>query len=592
MGRGEVHGRCNPVAAAPLGEDRIDRRERFVKQKFKIGHFAVTMALLPVAALVLLPAAAVAQSDTVESVIRETLPLDQAEHQEDFENAPWQLAMQNRLDMMDRRRASDRARSEHIAAWYEQRNYAPIWIQDGQPTKASEEAIFVLLRADKDGLVPAEYRADVMFPKLDQEGDAGLADFEVSLSEAVALYGQHLRSGRVEPNKINRELVLYPEEISANRMLQHLAEADNLTQTLRDFSPNTPRYDRMRDLLQKLFVARAKGGWTKIPGGDVLKPGMSDPRVPLLRQRLIESKDMEPEAHESDVYDGSLVRALQYFQFRMGLETDGVVGPATLAQLNIDVDERIRQVELNLERRRWMQADFGNPYVFVNLADQVVKVVKDEKTVHAAVTQVGAPYFRTPVFTDQMEYLDFNPYWNVPFSIATKEYLPKLKRNPYALQSQNIRVLRDGNVVNPGQVPWHSYSRSNFPVRLRQDPGPRNALGRVKFMFPNKFNIYIHDTPSKSKFQSAARYFSHGCIRVEDPFKMAEVILGLQGVSRAEIDSISSAGRRKIVKLENPLPVHVVYLTAWVNKDGSIHYRRDVYGRDEILAKALAVGSL
>lgn len=570
-------------AAALTGGVSSDLREKNVIRIVEIGCVA--------AACVLLSAAALAQTETVETIIQDNPPAEQAEHQEDFYSASWQQAMRDRLGAMNRSNASDAKRADDIAAWYEQRSYAPMWVQDGQPIKASEEAIFVLLRADKDGLVPAEYRADVMFPKLDQEGDAGLADFEVSLSEAVALYGQHLRRGRVEPNKINRELVLYPEDISANRLLQHLTESRNLTETLRDFSPNTPRYDRMRDLLQKLFVARARGGWTVIPAGDSLKPGMSDPRVPLLRQRLIESKDLEADAHEGEVYDGALVKALQYFQFRMGLETDGVVGPATLAQLNTTVDERIRQVELNLERRRWMQADFGDPYIFVNLADQVVKVVKDGKTIHAAVTQVGKPYHRTPVFSDYMEYLDFNPYWNVPYSIATKEYLPKLKRNPYALQSQNIRVLRNGTSVDPGRIPWNRYSQSNFPVRLRQDPGPKNALGRVKFMFPNKFNIYIHDTPSKSKFQQASRYSSHGCIRVEDPFKLAEVILGLQGMSRSQIDGISNSGKRTVVKLDETIPVHVVYLTAWVNKDGSVHYRRDVYGRDEILGKALSVGS-
>ncbi len=546
--------------------------------------------LTTVAAL-LLCGTAWAQSDTVESIIQADDDSQQVEHQEDFDSDLWQKAMRDRIGRMSQRTEAEKARAEHILAWYEQRDFEPLWLAYGQPTKASEEAIFVLLRSDKDGLDPADYNADIMFPKLDQGGDAGLADFEISLSETVTRYGQHLRSGRVEPNAINRELVLYPENISANRILQHLSESDNLTETLRDFSPNTARYDRMRDLLQKLFVAQARGGWTPIPEGPVLKPGMTDERVPLLRKRLIESKDLEPDAHEGDVYDGSLVRALQYFQFRMGLETDGVIGPATLGQLNITVEDRIRSVRLNLERRRWMQADFGDPYVFVNLADQVVKVVHNEKTVHAAVTQVGKPYHRTPVFTDEMEYLDFNPYWNVPYSIATKEYLPKLRRNPYALQSQNIRVLRNGSVVDPGRIPWSSYSRSNFPVRLRQDPGPRNALGRVKFMFPNKFNIYIHDTPSKSNFDRASRYFSHGCIRVEDPLKMAETILGLQGVTRAEIDSITASGKRKVVKLEAPIPVHVVYLTAWVNKDGSIHYRRDVYGRDEILAEALVADS-
>ncbi len=546
---------------------------------------------LIVIALLLLSFPASAQTETVESILEAEQIVEQSEHQEDFDSEFWQQAMLDRLIQLPRDNEADRERARDITAWYEQRNYMPLWLQDGLPTKASEEVIFVLLRADKDGLFPAEYRADVMFPKLDQDGDAGLADFEVSLSEAAVRYGQHLRSGRVEPNAINRELVLYPEEISAGRLLQLLALSDDLTGTLLDFAPNTARYDRMRDLLQKLFVARATGGWTEVPEGAPLKPGMSDPRVLLLRQRLIESKDLEPDAHEGELYDGSLVRSLQYFQFRMGLEPDGVVGPNTLAQLNVTVDERIKQVELNLERRRWMQADFGDPHVFVNLADQVVKFVKNGKTVHAAVTQVGKPYHRTPVFTDHMEYLDFNPYWNVPHSIATKEYLPKLRRNPYALQSQNIRVLRNGSVVDPGRIPWSSYSGSNFPVRLRQDPGPRNALGRVKFMFPNKFNIYMHDTPSKSNFERASRYFSHGCIRLEDPLKMAEVILELEGLSRADIDSIVSSGQRKVVKLEVPLPVHIVYLTAWVNKDGSVHYRRDIYGRDEILARALSVGS-
>ena len=539
----------------------------------------------------LLSTAAAAQTETIESILEQTLNAEVAEHQEDFERGFWREAMRDRLSRLDRKNEAERIRADHIATWYEQRDYEPLWLRDGEPTKRAEEAVFVLLRADKDGLVPTEYGADVMFPKLDGNTPTGLADFEVSLSEAVVRYGQHLRSGRVEPNAINRELVLYPAEISALQLLQRVAEADDLTQTLRDFSPNTARYDRMRDLLQQLFVARAQGGWTQIPDGPVLKPGMTDPRVPLIRQRLIESKDMEPTGHEGDVYDGSLVLALQYFQFRMGLETDGVIGPATLGQLNITVDERIRQVELNLERRRWMQADFGNPYIFVNLADQVIKVVDDEKTVHAAVVQVGKPYHRTPVFSDEMEYLDFHPYWNVPFSIATNEYLPKLQRDPYALQSQNIRVLMDGNVVDPGGLPWNSYSRSHFPVRLRQDPGSRNALGRVKFMFPNRFNIYIHDTPAQSNFARASRYFSHGCIRVEDPLALAGVILGMQGVSRDEINDIIAGGQRRVVRLETPIPVHVVYLTVWVNKDGSVHYRRDVYGRDDILANALAAGS-
>lgn len=508
---------------------------------------------------------------------------------EQTDEPPWYYEMQARLNLTENRLVSDARRSERVALWYDERDYEPLWIKNGKATNAAKEVVFVLLNAHEDGLIPSEYSPENLFPKLQQDGEAGLADFEVSLSNAVTLYGQHLRAGRVSPNEVNRELVLYPEEIAADVLLQEIAEADDPVEALLGFAPGTDRYTRLRNHLKHLMVVRASGGWTQVPEGKALKPGMTDPRVPALRQRLIEAKDLAEGDHSGDVYDGALVTAVEQFQTRTGLEADGVIGPATLEQLNTTVDQRIRQVKLNLERRRWMQADFGDPHVFVNLADQVVKYVLDGKTVFAEVTQVGAPYHRTPVFSDEMEYLEFNPYWNVPYSIATKEYLPKLKSNPYALDSQNIRPLVNGQVVNPGSIPWSTYSRKNFPVRLRQDSGPKNALGQVKFMFPNRFNIYLHDTPSKSKFDAASRFFSHGCIRVQNPMGLAEAILSQQGVSRENIDRIVRSGKRTIVKLDNPLPVHIVYLTAWVNKDGSVHYRKDVYGRDEILDEALTI---
>jgi len=501
----------------------------------------------------------------------------------------WYVSMQDRLNSAEHRLVSDEQRSANIALWYEQRDYAPLWLVDGKPSRAAQKVIFALLTAYEDGLNPAEYKADVMYPKIGNGDAQHLADFEVSLSYAVTLYGQHLHSGRVEPNRVNRELVLFPDEISADRILERLSQADDVIAELRDLSPNTDRYDRLRKHLQDLIVIRARGGWDIIPEGDVLKPGMTDGRVATLRKRLIEEGDLAEGAHEGDVYDGALVEALKNYQTRMGLEPDGVIGPTTLAELNTTVDERIRTVDLNLERRRWMQANFGNPYVFVNLADQTVKYVKDDKTLYAALAQVGQSYHRTPVFSDYMEYLEFNPYWNVPQSIATNEYLPMLKANPYALKAQNINVLRNDATIDPGQVPWRSYSKANFPVRLRQEPGPRNALGRVKFMFPNQFSIYLHDTPSKSNFDRASRYFSHGCIRIQNPFDLATVILADQGMTRADIDAIVDSGRRQVVRLNERIPVHVAYLTAWVNKDGSVYYRRDIYGRDEVLDKALAV---
>lgn len=546
-----------------------------------LGFMAVIFAAAP------LPS----WSQTIETIIEED---DVSAMEPDVEGgdlSSWYYAMQSRLNNSENRLASDEKRSSRLALWYEQRDYAPLWLADGQPTREAREVVFALLTAYEDGLNPAEYGADTMLTKLNNGDEESLADFEVSLSYAVALYGQHLHSGRVEPNQVNRELVLFPEEISADKILERLAQADDVIAELRDFSPNTDRYDRLRKHLQSLIVTKAKGGWVQVPDGETLKPGMSDPRVAVLRERMIQEGELKEGVHSGDTYDAALVDAVMEFQRRMGLEQDGAIGPNTLTELNTTVEERIRLVELNLERRRWMQANFGNPYVFVNLADQTVKFVKDEKTIHAALTQVGASYHRTPVFSDQMEYLEFNPYWNVPYSIATKEYLPKLKSNPYALKAQNINVLRNETVVDPGGVPWNSYSRAKFPVKLRQEPGAGNALGRVKFMFPNQFNIYLHDTPSKSKFDKAQRYFSHGCIRVQDPFDLAEVILKDQGMTRAEIDQIVNSGKRTVVRLQERIPVHVAYLTAWVNKDGSVYYRRDVYGRDKILDEALTAAT-
>lgn len=501
--------------------------------------------------------------------------------------SPLAQALKQALANLPTGTASQKSRAAEITRWYEQRNFEPHWVRDGKPTAAAERVVFTLFKAYEEGLDPKEYKAGVLFQKLGDAGTDKLGAFEVALANSAVQYAQHLHSGRVNPRDVNRELMLYPDTLAADAMLDRLSEGGRSASTLAEMSPQTARYSRLKNHLLTLRLRAADGGYTTIPAGEVIRPEESDPRVPLLRTRLQEAGDLPANLHVGERLDGKLLQALKYYQYRMGLEADGVVGPATLEQMNTPITERIKQVEMNLERRRWMQADFGKRYIFVNLADQVLKVVDDDKTVHATIVQVGLPFHRTPVFTDQMEYLDFNPFWNVPYSIATKEYLPKLKRNPYALQRQNIRVLRGGSVVNPGSVPWNRYSRGNFPVRLRQDPGPKNALGRVKFMFPNKHNIYIHDTPSKSKFDRASRYFSHGCVRVKNPFELAKVVLGFQGVSEAQINGWATSGKKKIVSLEQKLPVHITYLTAWVNKDGSVHYRKDVYGRDKILKEAL-----
>ena len=505
--------------------------------------------------------------------------------------SPLGLAIKQELDARadSAKSKSLQARLSAIQEFYSENQYKPIWVKDGKPSTKARELVETLNRAQEDGLHPEDYDALALFQKLGAGNDSTLADLEIHLSTTLVSFAQHMNAGRVNPRAVNREIVIYPEAISSGKILQRASKTKNIKAFLRLLAPHTPRYERLRVALSKYRRIAKQGGWVEIPAGEVLKPDMEDERVPLLEKRLVVSGDLPQSAvGGGNLYDTLLVDAVMRFQARHGLAVDGVIGSNTLKELNVPIEARIASMEYNLERRRWMQNDYGPHYIFANLADQVVKLVKNEKTVHAALIQVGQPYHRTPVFTDEMEYLEINPYWNVPKSIAVNELLPKLQNNPNHYTSQGFQVLRGGSVISASSVPWHSYSKANFPVRLRQGPGKKNALGRIKFMFPNKFNVYLHDTPSKQNFAKASRFFSHGCLRLQDPLKMAEHILGDQGWSRGKIDGVVSSGKRTVVKLEKKIPVHIAYLTSWVNKDGSVHFRRDVYGRDKILANALA----
>lgn len=485
-----------------------------------------------------------------------------------------------------------KARLEAIDAYYAENDYAAVWLENGIPSDKARTVVDALRRASEHGLNPLDYGAEALFQKSRVVVPETLGSFEVHLSTAFVNYAQDLNAGRLDPKSVTRENVIYPDAISEAKILSQGKKTRFITAYLRLLAPHTPRYERLKAALGNYRKMAAAGGWEAIEEGEVLKPDMDDPRVPALRRRLAVSGDyVGPTDLVSTKYQGPVVKAVEYFQKRHGLEIDGVVGGNTLKQLNVPIEDRIATMEYNLERRRWMQDDYGRYYIFANLADQVVKLVRDEKTLHAELIQVGLPYHRTPVFTDEMEYIEINPYWNVPKSIAVNELLPKLRQNPGSLAADNFEVLIGNRAVSPVNVSWSAYSKSHFPVRLRQRPGGKNALGRIKFMFPNRFNIYIHDTPSKQKFDAASRFFSHGCLRLRDPFKLAEVILREQGWDREKIDATVASGKRTVVNLETKIPVHIAYMTAWVNKDGSVHFRRDVYGRDATLGRALAKAS-
>ena len=326
-----------------------------------------------------------------------------------------------------------------------------------------------------------------------------------------------------------------------------------------------------------------------IPAGPPIKPGASDPRIVILRKRLeITGENLDKESAQSEVLDERLADALRRFQKSHGLEGDGTLGPQTLDALNVPVQQRMEQIRINLERARWVLRTIGDEMVIVNIAGFYLRVVLAGKPVWATRVIVGKTYHMTPIFTEQIRHVVFNPDWTVPRSIVRNEIFPKASANPGYLAANNYVLKSGSGVVEPASINWSQYTGATFPYGVVQSPGPKNALGLVKFLFPNKFSVYLHDTPSRDLFGKSGRTFSHGCIRVENPMKLAEIILGDRlGWDRARIDSVVKAGKLRQVTLPNPFPVLLLYWTVDPQVDGSAYFYADIYGRDARLLKAL-----
>lgn len=482
-----------------------------------------------------------------------------------------------------------------LRQFYADRAFEPLWIEAAGASARAKALAAALAAADQDGLDPNDYAAPAIAARLDAQDPAALAELEVLMSRAVARYAADQLAGRTVPTEVDSEMRIEPDRPGAGAVLLAVDGAPDLADYLASFAPRTPNYQRLKEALAAYRAVAAAGGWRQVPEGPSLKPGMSDPRVPILRERLIEAGDLSAEIaippEAAELYDPALEAAVKRFQWRHGLTQDGVAGKKTVAAMNVPVEARIEQMLLNMERRRWMPDDLGERYVFVNMADFELKVVDGPRTIHDSRVVVGTPYHRTPVFSGMMTYVVLNPYWNITPSIARNEILPKLRKDASYLERNNIVVLSDwseGAVpVDPDTIDWSQVSSRSFPYKLRQEPGEQNALGRIKFMFPNLYNIYLHDTPSRQLFRETVRSFSHGCIRVEHPVDFGAVLLEADGWTKEKLDAAIATGAQKVITLRQPIPVHLTYLTAWVNKDGSIHFRDDIYGRDKLLAEAL-----
>jgi murein L,D-transpeptidase YcbB/YkuD len=483
--------------------------------------------------------------------------------------------------------------------FYAQREYRAGWLDaGGGPSPAAEELLKAVAEADHEGLRSADYRPAELRKRLKAIGQQGstagvdaLVEFDLLFTDTFLTYGSHLLAGRLPPHKVDPDWAIKPRSRDLATVLQEALAKETVGQALRALRPRDKGYVQLREVLRKYRELAAAGGWPTVVAG--LAPGTQGPRVRDLRARLQASGDLaggDPSGkNESVAFDKTVADAVRRFQKRHGLAETGTVNTATQAALNVPVTERVRQVELNLERWRWMPDDLGSRYILVNIPSFKMKVFEDDKRVIESNVVVGRQERQTPAFTANMAYLVLSPKWYVPRSIAVKDKLPQLKRSPYALARQNIRVFNSaGQEIKPGAVNWQAVSASNFNYQLRQDAGPRNALGGIKFMFPNPYNVYLHDTPSRELFSRSQRTFSSGCIRISNPVELAEYLLKFDPKwTRETIKTASTSGKQRVVNLPRTVPVYLLYWTAWVDEDGLVNFRDDIYQRDKPMARAL-----
>ncbi|MCI0626250.1 MAG: L,D-transpeptidase family protein [Acidobacteria bacterium] len=481
--------------------------------------------------------------------------------------------------------------------FYRQREFQPAWIQIGwfgaRRLRSEGAALLECLRdAWREGLDPAEYPVDELEQQFEKASRSTtpateLAWLDARLSYTFFEYAAHLYRGRVSPKRISPAWQVASRNRELAALLEDALARKNICGGLAKLTPTLPEYAALRQALGVYHRIAQEGGWPLVPDAHSLKKGDQGDAVNLLRNSLERQGDLTSRlSDKNSMFDESLASAVRAFEARNGLPVDGVADPEMLSVLNRPVETVIRQIELNLERMRWLPEELGRRHVRVNIPDYRLQLIEESRTVLEMRVVVGKKENPTPVFSDQMTHVAFNPFWNIPESIAVKETVPLLLKDDDHAAKHGIQVVMKGNeeeIVDPSEIGWKKATQEakTFPYLLRQRPGPGNALGEVKFMFPNQFNVYLHDTPTRHLFNQTERDYSHGCVRVEHPAELAEYLLKEKpGWNADRIKSAMQSGEQVSVTLANPLPVHIVYWSVWIGEDGELQRRPDIYELD------------
>ena len=493
-----------------------------------------------------------------------------------------------------------------VVASYANHRMHLLWSHDGEPSVSAAAFTSALADAPREGLDPADYGERALRQQLaarrlpgpprPQLEAARIAALDLRLTAAFVRYVRDAAEGRLPASRLDPDWVALRDTLDVQDALSHAIRSARAARRVADLGRTDPEYKALRDALRAYRDLESRGGWPEIPAGPILRPGMQDDRCRALRARLAATNDLHRASGDAR-FDAALEAGVRQYQLRMGLEPTGRLDDDTRRSLNVKVGERCRTLELNLERARWLPRSLPDPLIRVNIPESELRVFERGADSLSLTVVVGSPEDPTPVFADIVTYLEFHPTWGVPKKILMGEMLPKFKKQKDYFATNSIRVFEVHSEipleVDPRDVPWERVAEDTFPFTVRQDAGRQNPLGQIKFMCPNEYDVYLHDTPARRFFERTSRFLSHGCVRVQDPLALATYLLKDTPLAAPEsLAAVMADSTWRRVGLKHRVPVLVEYRTAWVDSAGVVHFRPDVYRLDRRLAEALASGRL